>query len=122
MDSIYGWVGKVDSTSGQVFIHLKRATPISGIFHAGATVGDIGVTHFTVKYANTVPPSFVHSAHSQVTGSNVFTSQGDNCKIEFSSFETAYVATALLITPTEWKQDELINAPGMRVALQICSI
>jgi hypothetical protein len=126
VDSPYGWVGKDGSTTGLIYIHLRQQLPVSGIYHAGATVGNIGVTEFTVKYSKTTPPglsTFVHSVHNNATRSNIFTSSGDDCKVEFSLFTTAYNATAFLVTPLGWKKSlsNVLDAAGMRVALEMCS-
>jgi hypothetical protein len=134
MNSLYGWIGKANSTTGLIYITLQHQGLVSGIYHAGGTVGNIGVTKFRVKYSKSTPPephTFVHSAHSNATHSNVFASSGDDCKIEFSLFTTSYYATAFMVIPLEWKksvgsvlgvQRVSIDAPSMRVSLEMCNI
>jgi hypothetical protein len=125
LDSPYGWVSADGGVEAYVYIKFKKATYISGIYHAGATVGLIGATKFTVKYSksNVLDKStFFYSAYSNATNSHIFESSGSNCQIEYSVFKSVYNATAVQIAPLAWRESEnsAVNAPGMRVATELC--
>jgi hypothetical protein len=125
MRSVYGWVPRNHGTGAHMYLRFTQPTFLSGIYHAGATVGSIGTTKFTVKYSNSTPAdmsTFVHSAYARSTGGHLFMSNGSNCEVDFTDFSSVYHATAVLITPTEWKTPEnvAIDAPGMRVTMQTC--
>jgi hypothetical protein len=125
MRSTYGWVSENHGVDAHVYVQFAHPTHISGIFHAGATVGSIGATRFTVKYSNSTPAvlsSFVHSAYVNTTGSNFFMSNGSNCEVDFTVFSSVYQATAVQITPLEWRVSDniAIDAPGMRVTMELC--
>jgi hypothetical protein len=123
--STYGWVSANGGVDAHVYIQFAQSTYVSGIWHAGATIGSIGATAFTVKYSNSTPAglsSFVHSAYANATQSNFFTSTGSTCKVEFTAFAAAYHATAMKITPLAWTTPDhaSIDAPGMRVGIEKC--
>jgi hypothetical protein len=126
LDSSYGWVSANGGVEAYVYIEFNQATYISGIYHAGATVGLIGATKFTVKYSKSTSvldkSTFLYSAHSNATNSHIFVSSGSNCKIEYTAFKSVYNATAVQITPLEWSLSEnnAVDAPGMRVATELC--
>lgn len=125
IDSTYGWVPKNDAVGEHITLLMSQPSHVSGIYHTGAAMGGIGTTQFTVKYSTSTPPgnsTFIYSAYSNTTGSNIFTSDGDRCKINFTIFQRVYHITALIITPLTWRTPEhpAINAPGMRVGIEIC--
>jgi hypothetical protein len=125
LDSPYGWVAANGGVEAYVYIKFSQATYVSGIYHAGATVGLIGATKFTVKYSKSTvldKTTFFYSAFSNATNSHIFVSSGSNCRIEYSVFKSVYHATAVQITPLEWSSSEndAVDAPGMRVATELC--
>jgi hypothetical protein len=123
--SEYGWVSANHGINAHLYMHFTHPTHVSGLFHAGATMGSIGATKFTVRYSKSspaAPDTFVHHAYAWDTHSIVFESGGDNCAVEFTVFHNVYNSTALLITPVEWNEsvNNAIDAPGMRVAVETC--
>lgn len=124
LDSAYGWIAGNATSDPYLEVHFPSKTWVAGLWTMGTTFdrGGLGVTMYRVEF-NDGTSNRMQVAYNNETLSEEFEGGTDTCSAVGVWF--AYVAGVkfLRIIPTKWITEHTfanIQAPAMRVGVQIC--